>query len=140
MCSQRCDQSTGVEFLAETLRAALEALAVAAPDWLATHIDTEWVHRYGARADSDRLPPGEDKRTKLAVQVGDDECDLLEAIHANHAPAWLRKVPAVVVLPTVWIRQDHRTIIDGRQEVAWREDNDLPPSRERICSPDDTDA
>lgn len=129
-----------LEFLAETLRAALEALSVAAPDWLATHIDAEWVQRYGARADSYRLPQGEDKRTKLAVQVGADGFDLLEAIHAGHAPAWLREVPAVVVLRRVWITQYHRTITDGRQEVAWREDKDLPPSRERICSPYDTDA
>ncbi|MGH4009451.1 MAG: transposase [Pseudonocardiaceae bacterium] len=47
-----------LEFLAETLRAALEALAAAAPDWLAPRIDTDWVHRYGARADSSRLPAG----------------------------------------------------------------------------------
>jgi transposase len=129
-----------LEFLTETLRAALEALSAAAPDWLATHINAEWVQRYGARADSYRLPQGEDKRTKLAVQVGADGFDLLEAIHAGHAPAWLREVPAVVVLRRVWITQYHRTITDGRQEVAWREDNDLPPSRERICSPYDTDA
>jgi transposase len=129
-----------LEFLTETLRAALEALSAAAPDWLATHINAEWVQRYGARADSYRLPQGEDKRTKLAVQVGADGFDLIEAIHAGHAPAWLREVPAVVVLRRVWITQYHRTITDGRQEVAWREDNDLPPSRERICSPYDTDA
>jgi hypothetical protein len=47
-----------LEFLTETLRAALEALSAAAPDWLATHIDAEWVQRYGARADSYRLPQG----------------------------------------------------------------------------------
>ena len=129
-----------LEFLAETLRAALEALSAAAPDWLANHIDAEWVQRYGARADSYRLPQGEDKRTKLAVQVGADGFDLLEAIHADHAPAWLREVPAVVVLRRVWITQYHRTITGGRQEVAWREDKDLPPSRQRICSPYDTDA
>jgi len=35
-------------------------------------------------------------------------------VHANHAPAWLREVPAVVVLRTVWITQYHRTITDGR--------------------------
>ncbi|HKR49536.1 MAG TPA: hypothetical protein VJT72_08140 [Pseudonocardiaceae bacterium] len=59
-----------LEFLAETLRAALEVLSAVAPDWLATHINTEWVQRYGARADSYRLPQGQDKRTKLVVQVG----------------------------------------------------------------------
>ena len=118
-----------LEFLTETLRAALEALSAAAPDWLATHIDAEWVHRYGARADSYRLPQGQDKRTTMAMQVGADGFDLLDAIHADHAPAWLREVPSVVVLRTVWITQYHRTITDGRQEVAWREDKDLPPAR-----------
>jgi transposase len=129
-----------LEFLTETLRAALEALSAAAPDWLATHIDAQWVQRYGARADSYRLPQGQDKRTTMAVQVGADGFDLLDAIHADHAPAWLREVPSVVVLRRVWITQYHRTITDGRQEVAWREDKDLPPSRQRLCSPYDTDA
>jgi transposase len=130
-----------LEFLTETLRAALEALAAAAPDWLVLRIDADWVQRYGARADSYRLPQGQDKRTKLAVQVGMDGFDLLEAVHADQAPAWLREVPAVVVLRTVWLTQYHRMVTDqGRQEVAWREDKDLPPSRARICSPYDTDA
>jgi hypothetical protein len=70
---------------------------VAARDWLATHIDAGWVHRYGARSDSYRLPQGEDKRTKLAAQVGTDGFDLHEAVQADHAPAWLREVAAVVV-------------------------------------------
>jgi transposase len=129
-----------LEFLAETLRAALEALAAAAPDWLATRIDAEWVTRYGARMDSYRLPAGQDKRTKMVVQVGTDGFGLLEAIHAADAPVWLREIPAVVILRTVWIKQYHRTINEGIQEVAWREEKDLPPSRQRICSPYDTDA
>jgi transposase len=129
-----------LEFLTETLRAALEALSAAAPDWLAIHTDAQWVQRYGARADSYRLPQSQDKRTTMAVQVGADGFDLLDAIHADHAPAWLREVPAVVVLRRVWITQYHRTITDGRQEVAWREDKDLSPSRQQLCSPYDTDA
>ena len=129
-----------LEFLAETLRAALEALAAAAPGWLATRIDAEWVARYGARMDSYRVPQGDDKRQQMVVQVGADGFALLRSIHDEDAPAWLREVPAVLVLRTVWIKQYHRTIFDGRQEVAWREDNDLPPSRQRICSPYDTDA
>lgn len=129
-----------LEFLAETLRAALEALAAAAPDWLATRIDAGWVARYGARMDSNGLPSGDDKRRKMATQVGVDGFGLLEAVHAEAAPVRLREIPAVIVLRTVWIKQYHRTITGDRQEVAWREEKDLPPSRERICSPYDTDA
>ncbi|MGH4011760.1 MAG: hypothetical protein ACRDTH_26965 [Pseudonocardiaceae bacterium] len=90
-----------LEFLTETLRAALEALAAAAPAWLISRRDADWVHRYGARADSYRLPKGEDKRAAMAVQVGLNGFDLLEAVHADDAPAWLREVPAIVVLRRV---------------------------------------
>jgi hypothetical protein len=106
-----------LEFLAQTLRAALEALSAATPDWLATHIDAQWVPRYGARADSDRFPQGEDKPTKLAVQVGADGCDLLEAIHTDHAPAWLREVPAVVV-PGDCV--DHAVPPHDHRRQGWR--------------------
>ncbi|MCM3920490.1 hypothetical protein ND748_02155 [Frankia sp. AiPs1] len=38
------------ELAGESVRAALEALAVAAPDWLATTVDVEELaHRYGER-------------------------------------------------------------------------------------------
>ncbi len=129
-----------LEFLTETLRAALEALAAVAPDWLVARIDADWVARYGARADSYRLPAGQDKRQALARQVGVDGFALLEAVYAKATPVWLREIPAVVVLRTVWLKQYHRTITGDRQEVAWREEEDLPPSRDRICSPYDIDA
>ncbi|MGW1676306.1 IS1182 family transposase [Saccharopolyspora sp. NPDC002376] len=129
-----------LEFLVETLRAALEALAAAAPDWLATHIDADWVARYGARADSYRLPAGQDKRVAMATRVGLDGFALLEAACAQTAPVWLAEIPTITVLRRVWIQQYHRTITGDGQEVAWREAEDLPPGRDRICSPYDTDA
>lgn len=116
-----------LELVTETLRAGLEALAAAAPDWLAARIDTDWVARYGARADSYRLPASAEKRAALAVQVGLDGFALLEAVHAADAPVWLREIPALGVLRRVWIQQYHRTITDNGQEVAWRENKDLPP-------------
>ena len=42
-----------LELAGESVRACLEALAAAAPDWLASVIDvSEWSTRYGARVDS----------------------------------------------------------------------------------------
>ncbi|WP_371749913.1 zinc-binding dehydrogenase [Streptomyces sp. NBC_01283] len=38
-----------MEVVGETLRAALEALAAAAPDWLASLISSAWVERYPLR-------------------------------------------------------------------------------------------
>src|SRR6266567_321464 len=51
------------------VRAALEALAAAAPGWLAPLIGSSWADRYGARIDSYRFPQGEDARERWAGQV-----------------------------------------------------------------------
>lgn len=45
-----------LECVGETMRAALNSLAVAAPDWLRAHSDAQWVERYGPRVDDARLP------------------------------------------------------------------------------------
>jgi transposase len=131
-----------LELAGESLRAALEALAAAAPDWLARHIDAGWVTRYGARVDSYRLPGSEAGRKRLAVQIGADGYALFEAVRGQDAPGWLREVPAVQVLRRVWIQQYYRVVIGGRQEVTRRESDDhgLPPGRDRIISPYDIHA
>jgi transposase len=129
-----------IEFVCETLRAALEVLAAAAPGWLAGYIPAEWARRYGARADSYRMPKGEADRAELAVRIGRDGFHLLEAVAGAAAPAWLRELPAVQVLRAVWVQQYHRTITDTGPEVTWRESKDLPPGRIRLSSPYDADA
>ncbi|MCA2191026.1 IS1182 family transposase, partial [Nonomuraea cavernae] len=125
-----------MEFVGETLRAALEALAAAAPGWLAEMVAPEWIERYGRRVDSYRFPKGENARTQWATTAGQDGFALLEAIHAGDAPRWLRAIPAVETLRVAWIQQYHR---DGKG-VRWREGNDLPPARVRLSSPYDRDA
>ncbi len=125
-----------MEFVGETLRAALEALAAAAPDRLSPLVTADWVKRYGARVDSWRFPKGENVRTEWAGQVGRDGFAVLEAVYAPGAPAWLREIPAVQILRRAWVEQYHR---DG-EGVRWREGKDLPPARERLSSPYDPDA
>ncbi|MBM0260375.1 IS1182 family transposase [Micromonospora sp. 4G55] len=125
-----------MEFVGETLRAALEALSAAAPAWLTPLIDAGWADRYGARIDSYRFPKGEDVRRRWAERVGRDGFAVLDAIAAPGALGWLREIPAVQVLTQTWEQQYQR---DG-QEVRWREGKDLPPSRDRLASPYDTDA
>lgn len=125
-----------MEFVGETLRAALEALAAAAPGWLAPLIDAGWADRYGARIDSYRFPKGEDARVRWLGQVGRDGFMLLDAVSAPGAPEWLRQVPAVQALRRAWDQQYHR---DG-EEARWREGKDLPPGGERLASPYDLDA
>jgi hypothetical protein len=56
-----------LELAGESVRAAVEALVVAAPGWMPTVIDVpDWAQRYGARVDSWRLPPSQVKRQQLA--------------------------------------------------------------------------
>ena len=50
------------ERTAETLRAALNSVASAAPEWLTEHADPEWFERYGRRIEDQRLPKGKEAR------------------------------------------------------------------------------
>ena len=88
----------------ETMRAALNALAVAAPDWLCEQADPAWVDRYAKPADDYHIPLGEAARRAYAEEVGRDGDALLVAIAASDAAAWLREVPAVMLLRQVWMQ------------------------------------
>ncbi|WP_406500947.1 IS1182 family transposase [Streptomyces sp. NBC_01590] len=129
-----------LEFIGETLRASLEALAMAAPDWMRASMDPAWQERYGTRVDAYRLPTDEQERRTLARQIAADGYRLLEEVFAPTAPAWLRQVPVVSILRTVWVQQFTRTVTDGEEEVAWRRKDDLPPSRAMVASPYDPEA
>jgi Transposase DDE domain/Transposase domain (DUF772) len=133
-----------LELAGETLRAALEALAAAAPGWLAGAIDESWQQVYGARIDDLHLPESQASRQALMVRYGADGYYLLEQVHGPGAPGWLRELPAVQALRRIWIQQFYREVTDGRQEVRRREKlpegDGLPPGRDRLISPYDLDA
>src|SRR6266568_2465746 len=86
-----------LELAGETVRAALEALAAAAPDWLAGVIDSSWQRAYGQRIDGARLPASQAARADLAVRYGRDGYHLLERAYSPAAPACVRDPPAVQV-------------------------------------------
>ncbi|WP_217236391.1 transposase [Streptomyces sp. AC555_RSS877] len=108
-----------LEFVGETLRAALEAVAVTAPQWLGSWMPPAWQKQYGARMDSYRPPSDENERTQLTWRIAADGYLFLEAAFASAAPDWLREVPAIGILRTVWLQQFQRTVMGGVQEVAW---------------------
>ncbi|WP_189457480.1 IS1182 family transposase, partial [Streptomyces abikoensis] len=126
-----------LEFVIETLRAALNALAAAAPDWLTVNADPAWFDRYATRPEDYWLPSGKTKRVKLAEQTGRDGVRLLTGAHAADAPVWLRELPAVQLLRRAWIQQ---FTLDAEGEVRWRDPKDCPPGALRLVSPYDTDA
>jgi transposase len=68
------------ERTAETLRAALNALVSAAPEWLTEHADPEWFERYGRRIENHRLPKGKEARTQYLRMVGADGIRLLRQL------------------------------------------------------------
>jgi transposase len=135
-----------IELVAETLRAALNSLAVAAPEWLRQHAAPEWlrqhaapewVERYERRAAADRLPTKQEQRQQLAETTGVDGRTLLRAVYAADAPGWLREVPAVEVLRRVWVQN----FVPTEHGVRWRSEEDgLPPAARFIASPYEPDA
>jgi transposase len=126
-----------LEQVIETLRAALEALAVVAPAWLGGLIPPEWTRRYGQRGDDWRLPKAERDRLAQAVEVGRDGLVLLEAVYGPDAPAGLAGVEAVQMVRATWVQQFY---LDGGQ-VRWRDKHSgLPPGARIILSPSDPDA
>ncbi len=97
-----------IELLGETLRAALNAITVVAPDWLRAVAHPAWHERYGRRIEEMRLPETGPKRDAYIVQVGTDGYLLLDALAGEDAPAELAGLPTVAVLRRVWARHFER--------------------------------
>ena len=127
-----------LELVGETLRHALNVLASVAPGWLRAVAPPAWYERYTPRLAEYRLPKTEPARQALAEQIGADGRQLLLALAAPDAPAWLREVPAVEVLRRVWLQQYHAP--DAGGVVRWRAAGDLPPAAQHINSPHDPEA
>ena len=72
-----------LELVGETLRAALNALATVAPEWLRQQAPPEWFDRYAARVEETRLPKGQEARYAHAEVIGGDGYRLLEALTAR---------------------------------------------------------
>src|SRR6266702_2951364 len=135
-----------LELAGESVRAALEALAAARPDWLEQRICVaDGPRRYGTPLTSWRPPASQAKRDELAIAYARDGYALLEAVYDSSAPAWLRELPAVEVLRRVLVQNYTRTITGNGREVIKRREKEpegggLPPGHIRIASPYDTDA
>jgi transposase len=125
-----------LEFVVETMHAALNALATAAPAWVRRHARAEWVERYSRRGEEFRLPQKAAEREAFVEQVGVDGYEVLETMSAAESPGWLREIEAVQTLRRVWIEQYQS--VEGR--VRWRGPDDQPPSSRLITSPYDTAA
>jgi transposase len=126
-----------LECVGETLRAALNDLAVVAPDWLREQLSADWFERYGKRFEESRLPQGEVARYAYAEQIGRDGFQLRKAIYHGTAPCWLREVPIVDILRRTWVYQYYT---DEQGHLRWRTAQNLPPAGMRRDSPYDPEA
>jgi len=93
-----------LELAGETLRAALNALAVVAPDWLRAIAPADWHKRYDRRVEDMRLSEAGSKREAYAIQVGTDGFVLLDALDGTDASPDAAALPEVTVLRRVWAR------------------------------------
>lgn len=96
------------ELLAETRRAALNAISAVAAGWLRQVAEPDWHRRYDRRVEEARLPPAGPKRDAFVAQVGAEGFRLPDALDAPSAPPEAAALPAVAVLRRVWSRHLER--------------------------------
>ncbi len=124
-----------LELVTETMRAALNEVAVFAPEWLAETAPPEWLTRYAIRAEQSRLPRTDPAREDYARQVGEDGFYLLKLLIDQQSG--LLKLEKVETLEKVWQRHYTRHE-DG--EVNWVANTELTKAATAIESPYDTEA
>jgi transposase len=125
-----------LERVGETLRAALNSLAIAVPVWLQALAPLEWYDRYRSRVENSPLPKTDEAQKVLAAVIGADGQTLLRAIAAAADQPWLQEVPAVKTLQQVWAEQ----YIEVNGRLSLREVKDMPSPAELIASPYDPEA
>jgi transposase len=136
-----------LELVAETLRAALNAVATVAPDWLQGCAPLAWYERYGKRIEDVRLPRDQADREAYAQMVGEDGFHFLDAVEAAEAPKEVRALPILASLRRTWQRHYERMGDaapagegDAKRCVRFKANRELPPAAESIESPYDADA
>jgi transposase len=136
-----------LELVAETLRAALNAVATVAPDWLQGFAPLEWYERYGKRIEDTRLPKEQADREAYAQMVGEDGFDFLDALATADAPPETQDLPVIATLRRTWQRHydrpgDATARAEGgpSQRVRFKTNRELPPAAQGIESPYDPDA
>src|SRR5262245_36508313 len=125
-----------LERVGETLRAALNDLAILAPEWLQALAPPEWYRRYGRRVENYHLPKTDAAREELARVIAADGERLLAAVDAATDQPELAQLPAVATLRRVWAEQ----YTGAPGPLRWRAVKDMPSPAGLISSPYDTDA
>jgi transposase len=143
---QRTD-STGVlaavrnlnrlECVGESMRRALNEIALVEPGWLQAQVPVEWYERYDKQVSASQLGTSQAKEKEWQQLIGNDGYALLQALNDSRTPPSLSHLPGVQILRRVWVQQ--YVFESGR--IRWRTEADgLPPSSRAIQSPYDAEA
>ena len=108
-----------LELVAETLRAALNALATVAPTWLQALAPPVWYERYGTRIEDTRLPQGRRSATPMPrwwVRMA-----LLSSTRSGpETPKHLQELPMITTLRRTWQRHYDRSTGEGEPWIILR--------------------
>src|SRR6266705_2635855 len=122
-----------LELVAETLRAALNAVATVAPDWLQAVTPLAWYERSSRRIEESRLPKATAEREAYAHTVGEDGFLLLDALETPNVPEGLRELPSIEALRRTWQRHYDRTVDEAmaigegaQRRVRFKTNRELP--------------
>lgn len=125
-----------LELVGETLRHALNQLAIVAPNWLTHWLPDEWIERYASRSEEAKFPQAESQRQRLMQTIAADGRQLLTQLLHGNSPDFLKQLPVVHLLWRLWIEQFEE--VAG--QLCWRQRGNLPPAAQMINSPYDPEA
>jgi transposase len=143
---QRTD-STGVlavvrnlnrlECAGESVRRALNEIAMVEPEWLQAQVPAIWYERYSQKMSASQLSSSQAREKQWQQTIGADGYTLLQTVYDPRTPVYLCHLPGVQILRQVWIQQ----YMFDPGGIRWRSDEDgLPPSSRAIQSPYDPEA
>ncbi|MDV3348611.1 IS1182 family transposase [Leptothoe sp. LEGE 181152] len=128
-----------LEVVGETLRAALNDLAVLAPDWLQQIAPEDWYQRYGRRIEDYRLPSKPAERIAYAQQVGEDGAYLLKCLSESKLSAEGQALKTVQALEELWPYHYEYNHQEDGPSLRWKSDKQLTKKTPTVESPYDTD-
>ena len=131
-----------LEVVGETLRAALNDLAVLAPEWLQEIAPEDWYQRYGRRIEDYRLPSKKEERIAYAQQVGEDGDYLLRCLANSEIAAEGKTLATVEALENLWPYHYEYSGKEDGANLRWKSDKEAKAQGQvpSVESPYDTEA
>lgn len=128
-----------LEFVHETVRTTMEALAECDFDFVNGIARKDWGERYGAQCFNFRIPKSENKKAQWLSAIAEDGRYLLEEIEKNAPPA-LKNHSSVEILRTVLHQQiifENENRLRGRLRKS---DEHIVAAADMLISPHDIEA